>query len=295
METEMREINGYTRTCGLIGNPVEHTMSPVIHNTLAEATGENLNYVPFHVPDGYLEDAIKGAYALNLPGLNVTVPYKSDVMEYLVDIDSLAESIGAVNTLVRVENGYKGYNTDMPGLFRAMCDDGVKVEGEKVLILGAGGVARAVAMLLAKNNATEIIILNRTLEKAEAIADEINALEGKEVVKPLLLSAYDSLPEGERYLAIQATNVGMYPNVEDAVITEEVFYRKIHTGYDLIFNPYHTRFMELVKQQGGNAYNGLKMLLYQGIIAYELWTGQAIGDELADKVYERLKEKMGIR
>lgn len=290
----MREINGYTRTCGLIGNPVEHTMSPVIHNTLAEATGENLNYVPFRVPDGYLEDAIKGAYALNLAGLNVTVPYKSDVMEYLVDIDSLAESIGAVNTLVRVENGYKGYNTDMPGLFRAMCDDGVKVEGEKVLILGAGGVARAVAMLLAKNNVTEIIILNRTLEKAEAIAREINQLMKKEVVKPLLLSAYDSLPEGERYLAIQATNVGMYPKVEDAVITEEAFYRKIHTGYDLIFNPYHTRFMELVKQQGGNAHNGLKMLLYQGIIAYELWTGQVIGDELADKVYERLKEKMGI-
>jgi len=290
----MREINGYTRTCGLLGNPVEHTMSPVIHNTLAEATGENLNYVPFHVPTGSLEDAVKGAFALNLLGLNVTVPYKSDVMEYLVYIDPLAESIGAVNTLVRVGNGFKGYNTDMPGLFRAMCDDGVKIEGEKVLILGAGGVARAVAMLLAKNNAAQIIILNRTLEKAEAIVREINALVGKEVAKAMLLSAYETLPEGERYLAIQATNVGMYPNVEAAVITEDAFYQKIHTGYDLIFNPFRTKFMELVQKQGGNAYNGLKMLLYQGIIAYELWTGQSIGDELAGKVYERLKEAMGI-
>lgn len=290
----MKEINGYTRTCGLIGNPVEHTMSPVIHNTLAEATGENLNYVPFHVPTGYLGDSVRGAFALNLLGLNVTVPYKSDVMEYLVDIDPLAESIGAVNTLVRVEKGFKGYNTDMPGLFRAMCDDGVKIEGEKVLILGAGGVARAVAMLLAKNNAAEIVILNRTLEKAEAIACEINALEEKKVAKGMLLSEYKTLPEGERYLAIQATNVGMYPNVEDAVITEDAFYQKIHTGYDLIFNPFRTRFMELVQKQGGNAYNGLKMLLYQGIIAYELWTGQSIDDELADRVYEKLKEAMGI-
>jgi len=290
----MREINGCTRTCGLIGNPVEHTMSPVIHNTLAEATGENLNYVPFHVPGGYLEDAIKGAFALNLLGMNVTVPYKSDVMEYLVDIDPLAESIGAVNTLVRVEKGFKGYNTDMPGLFRAMCDDGVKIEGEKVLILGAGGVARAVAMLLAKNNAAEIIILNRTPEKAEAIAAEVNALVGRKVANAMLLYAYETLPEDERYLAIQATNVGMYPNVEDAVIMEEAFYQKVHIGYDLIFNPFRTKFMELVEKQGGRAYNGLKMLLYQGIIAYELWTGQSIDDELADKVYEKLRAAMGI-
>ena len=135
----LNDINGYTRTCGLIGNPVEHTLSPVIHNTLSMVLGENLAYVPFHVENGRLEDAVKGAFALNLLGLNVTVPYKSDVIPYLTDIDPLAENIGAVNTLVRTETGYKGYNTDMPGLYRAMCEDGVKVKGEKVLILGAGG------------------------------------------------------------------------------------------------------------------------------------------------------------
>ena len=129
----LNDINGYTRTCGLIGNPVEHTLSPVIHNTLSMVLGENLAYVPFHVENGRLEDAVKGAFALNLLGLNVTVPYKSDVIPYLTDIDPLAENIGAVNTLVRTETGYKGYNTDMPGLYRAMCEDGVKVKGEKVL------------------------------------------------------------------------------------------------------------------------------------------------------------------
>ena len=101
----MTVINGHTRTCGLIGNPVEHTLSPVIHNTLAELTGENLVYVPFHVPTGYVEEAVKGATALNLLGLNVTVPYKSDVIPHLKDIDPMAAQIGAVNTLVRAEGG----------------------------------------------------------------------------------------------------------------------------------------------------------------------------------------------
>ena len=178
----LNDINGYTRTCGLIGNPVEHTLSPVIHNTLSMVLGENLAYVPFRVENGRLEDAVKGAFALNLLGLNVTVPYKSDVIPYLTDIDPLAENIGAVNTLVRTETGYKGYNTDMPGLYRAMCEDGVKVKGEKVLILGAGGVARAVAMLLLDKGAREAILLNRTVQKAQEVADEVNRIAGRKTI-----------------------------------------------------------------------------------------------------------------
>ena len=288
------EINGYTRTCGLLGNPVEHTMSPVIHNTLAEETGENLVYVPFHVPTGHVEEAVRGAYALNLLGLNVTVPYKSEVIPYLVDIDPLAKKIGAVNTLVRQETGFKGYNTDMPGLYRAMCSDGVQPEGEKVLILGAGGVARAVAMLLAEKGAAQILLYNRTLERAQRIADEINGLYGAKKVEAHALSDYVLLPEDEQYLAIQATNVGMYPKVDDVVIEDEAFYKRIHTGYDLIFNPYETRFMKLVKKSGGKAYNGLKMLLYQGIIAYELWTGQQIAGEQSEKIYRKMCAQMGV-
>ena len=103
----LNDINGYTRTCGLIGNPVEHTLSPVIHNTLSMVLGKNLAYVPFHVETGRLEDAVKGAFALNLLGINVTVPYKSDVIPYLDDIDPLASNIGAVNTLVRTEKAIK--------------------------------------------------------------------------------------------------------------------------------------------------------------------------------------------
>lgn len=289
------KINGYTRTCGLIGNPVEHTMSPAIHNTLAEAMGQNLVYVPFHVPTGHVGDAVKGAFALNLLGCNVTVPYKSEVIPFLKEIDPLAQKIGAVNTLVRVEDGFKGYNTDMPGLYRAMCEDGVTLEGEKVIILGAGGVARAVAVLLATKNAAEIIILNRTVEKAKSVADEVNEVFGKQVAHAMALSDYKTLPGEEKYLAIQATNVGMYPNVTDVVVEDEAFYQKIHTGYDLIFNPAKTRFMSLVEENGGKAYNGLKMLLYQGVIAYELWTGMPVDEGLAEGAYRAMKETMGCR
>lgn len=286
-------IDGYTRTCGLIGSPVEHTMSPAIHNTLAEAMGENLVYVPFHVQAGYVGEAVEGAFALNLLGCNVTVPYKSQVIPYLKEIDPLAEKIGAVNTLARTEEGFRGYNTDMPGLLRALESDGVKTTGEKVLILGAGGVARAVAVMLSET-AEEIIILNRTLEKARKIADEVNAFGGRSSVRAMSTGDWRQLPEEERYLAIQATNVGMFPKVDEAVIEEEDFYERIHTGYDLVFNPASTRFMQLAEKAGGRAYNGLKMLLYQGIIAYELWTGRTVTGELEERAYRAMKQAMNI-
>lgn len=286
------EINGYTRVCGLIGNPVEHTMSPAIQNTLASATGENLVYVPFHVPTGQVKEAVEGALALNLLGCNVTVPYKSDVIPYLKEIDGLAEKIGAVNTLVRVPGGFKGYNTDMPGLYRAMREDGVKIENEEVLILGAGGVARAVAMLLAEKGAARAIFLNRTVEKAEKVAEEVNRIAGREFAGAFALEDYSRLSGEKSYLCIQATNVGMFPKTEEAVIEDEAFYRKLHTGYDLIFNPAKTRFMELTQKAGGRAFNGLKMLLWQGVIAYELWTGGQVDNDVAGQAYEAMMKAM---
>ncbi len=201
------QINGYTRICGLMGNPVEHTMSPAIHNTLAEGFHENLVYVPFKVPEGGVGDAVRGAYALNLLGMNVTVPYKSQVIPYLEDLDPLARLIGAVNTLVRTETGFTGYNTDMPGLYRAMCEDGVQIEGARVLIVGAGGVARAVAILAASKAAAELVIANRTLDKAEKIAEEVNGIVGRGLARAMPLEACGRLPKKD-YIAIQATNDG---------------------------------------------------------------------------------------
>ncbi|MCD7724363.1 MAG: shikimate dehydrogenase [Clostridiales bacterium] len=281
-------IDGKTRTCGLIGNPVEHTLSPVIHNTLAARMGHNLVYVPFPVAEGKVADAVKGAAALNLLGLNVTVPYKSEVIGSLQDIDPLAAHIGAVNTLVRTEGGYKGYNTDMEGLYRALESEGIRIGGEEIILLGAGGAARAVAYLCASKGAERVYLLNRTLEKAQTVASEVNQAVGAEVIVPMALGDYGRLPE-RRFLAIQGTSVGLFPHVEEAVIEEKEFYQKIHTGFDLIYSPWETRFMRLVRENGGTAYNGLKMLLYQGIIAYELWNNVKVSEEDAMAVYEQMR------
>lgn len=284
--------NGETRTCGLIGNPVEHTLSPLLQNYLAEETGTNMVYVPFHVDKGCLEEAVKGAFALNLLGCNVTVPYKTDVMEYVTELDSMAAKIGAVNTLVRNEQGFKGYNTDMPGLYRAMLSDGVDPAGKECVILGAGGVARAVAVMLLEKQASKVYILNRTLEKARAITEEVNHMAGREFAKAFTLEEYYKLPENKRFLVIQATNVGMYPHVEEVVISEEAFYQRVEVGYDLIFNPGDTRFMQMTREAGGKAYNGAKMLVYQGIIAFELWNRIAISEETAELVNQLVAEAL---
>ena len=292
-------LDGYTRTCGLIGNPVEHTLSPLIHNHIAEKMGDNLVYVPFLVSPDKVQDAVRGAWALNLLGCNVTIPYKSEVIPFLKEIDPLAKRIGGVNTLVRAEDGFKGYNTDMPGLFRAFEHDGVKVEGEETVILGAGGVARAVAFLLEDKGASRIVILNRTVERARAIAEEVNAYAGRVLAEALPLGEYRALADHgggkDRYLAIQATSVGMHPHVTDTLVEDREFYDMIHTGYDLIYNPEITTFMALAGRYGKRAFNGAGMLLYQGIIAYELWTGKEIPDKLADEVYRKMTEALGQR
>lgn len=283
------EINGKTRICGLIGNPVEHTLSPMIHNTLAERLGHNLVYVPFPVEPDKVDEAVAGAYALQITGLNVTVPYKSEVIVGLKEIDPLAKSIGAVNTLVRIDGGYKGYNTDMEGLYRAMLGEGIRIAGEQVVLLGAGGAARAVAYLCAAKGADKVYLLNRTLSKAEAVSEEVNRMAGRTVIMPMNTEDYGKLPAG-KYLAIQGTSVGLAPHTEDVVIADAAFYEKVHTGFDLIYSPWETKFMRLTKKYGGNAYNGLKMLLYQGIIAYELWNDVHVSEEDAEAVYEKLRE-----
>ena len=285
----MIDINGTTRVCGLIGNPVGHSISPVIHNSLAQLMDMNMVYTTFKVEKGDVVTAVNGAYALNILGLNVTVPHKQAVMESLVDIDPLAKAIGAVNTLVRTDKGYKGYNTDILGLERELIDEGVVLLGSRCVILGAGGAARAIAFLCAKSGAKEIYMLNRTNDIAKAVNDYF----GKECIKPMLISEYDKL-EADDYVVIQTTSVGLYPNVDDVVIDDEAFYKKVKVGVDIIYNPSETRFMKMCKNAGKPACNGLKMLLYQGVAAYELWNDVSVTKEQADKVYNKMKEELGI-
>ena len=280
------DIKGTTRVCGLIGNPVGHSVSPAIHNNLARLTGKDMVYTTFKVEKGDVASAVRGAYSLNILGLNVTVPHKSEVIDSLVDIDPLAKAIGAVNTLVRVDGGFKGYNTDILGLARELEDEGIELADSKVIILGAGGAARAITFLCSSKNAQCVYLLNRTVDKAEAIAQAVNAHFNNDKVIPMNIADYADIP-GEDYVVIQSTSVGLQPN-------DEAFYKKAAVGVDIIYNPGETMFMKLIKAQGKKAYNGLKMLLYQGVSAYELWNDCKITKEEADEVYKCLQKELGI-
>lgn len=313
------EIDGKTRLIGLMGNPVEHTLSPVIHNGISKRMGIPSVYMPFHVEAEGVGDAVRGAYALNVLGMNVTVPHKNAVKDYLVEMDEAAEHIGAVNTLVRMEDqrGYKGYNTDMMGLRRQIHEDGIELAGQTVVILGAGGAAKAVVYMCILDGAQKVYLLNRTVVKAEAIAEQMNQLQQaskitdvgyktgqsyKETVSredgqaitqviPMAMQDYMSIPE-ENLIVFQATSIGLSPHVDDVVLEDKAFYSKVRIGVDLIYNPATTKFTKLVMEQGGKAYNALKMLLYQGVIAYELWHNITVPQEIIEDIYVDLKRKV---
>lgn len=313
------EIDGKTRLIGLMGNPVEHTLSPVIHNGISKRMGIPSVYMPFRVEAEGVGDAVQGAYALNVLGMNVTVPHKNAVKDYLVEMDEAAEHIGAVNTLVRMEDqrGYKGYNTDMMGLRRQIHEDGIELAGQTVVILGAGGAAKAVVYMCILDGAQKVYLLNRTVVKAEAIAEQMNQLQQaskitdvgyrtgqsyKETVSredgqaitqviPMAMQDYMSIPE-ENLIVFQATSIGLSPHVDDVVLEDKAFYSKVRIGVDLIYNPATTEFMKLVMEQGGKAYNALKMLLYQGVIAYELWHNITVPQEIIEDIYVDLKRKV---
>ena len=289
----MKDIKGTTVVCGLIGNPVAHSISPLIHNTLAQLRGDDLVYVPFKVEENRVEKAVKGAYALNVLGMNVTVPHKQHVLQALVETDSIAQAIGAVNTLVRTTkdgiSGYKGYNTDILGLERELEDVGVSLKNREVVLLGAGGAARAIAFLCAQKGAAHVVILNRTISKAESIAAAVNSYFNQSIVKAMDINDYNKIGFKD-YIAIQTTSVGLHPNNDDVLICDDQFYKNAAAGVDIIYNPSTTKFMKLMDKHGKPAYNGLKMLLYQGIAAYELWLNCTITKEMADKVYEVMKK-----
>lgn len=279
----MMDINGKTKILGVIGDPIEHTLSPIIHNTLSRIKGINAVYVPIHVEED-IAAAVKGLYASGVCGLNITVPYKQQVMESIVDIDALAEKIGAVNTLVPDKDGYKGYNTDMPGLKRALESNGVSLSGRKAIVIGAGGAARAVCVMLEEYGAEEIYLLNRTIEKAEAIASELSK------VKALTLSDYKDIPDG-KYLMFQCTSLGLKSG-DGLAIDDDDFYKKADYGYDLIYNPAETPFIKNLNILGIRNDNGLTMLLYQGIIAYEYWFKVDITQPEADMVLTELRKAL---
>jgi len=289
----VKEIKGTTKVCGLIGNPVAHSISPLIHNSLAEFQNIDLAYVTFKVESGKVAEAVRGAYELGVFGLNVTVPHKNEVIDSLVDMDPLAKNIGAVNTLVRVNGGYKGYNTDMLGLQRQLVDASIELAGIDVIILGAGGAARAIVYLCAREGAKSIYILNRTLENAQQLANEVNTVLDTNVVIGMKIQDYKELPN-KQFITIQTTSVGLHPNDDCAPIENYDFYDKVSVGVDIIYNPTKTKFMKLVESKGKRAYNGMKMLLYQGVCAFELWNEIKVSEDVIEEVYALMKKELNL-
>ncbi len=288
------KINGQTAVYGIIGNPIRHTSSPAIHNHISEAMGIDAVYVPFVANDD-LAAVIPGLYSLGVRGLNVTVPYKSDVMEYLAGVDEMAGRIGAVNTLKYTEKGYYGYNTDILGLGRELDEEGISLKERDVVILGAGGAARAVAFLSALKGAASLTIVNRTVEKALGIKKDVSAyadMKGMhslaENTRTLSLDMIEDLG-GKDYIVFQCTNVGLSPRDYECVLNDEAFYKKVAVGVDLIYKPAVTRFMKYVEDAGGKALNGLKMLIYQAVSAYEIWNDVRVPESVVSDIERELK------
>lgn len=290
-------ITGTTKVIGIIGYPVKHTMSPFIHNyiddILCEGDSESV-YVPFEVEKGHVKEAIAGAFALGITGMNVTVPHKREVMEGLTDIDPLAEKIGAVNTIVRGEKGYKGYNTDAEGFLSELDFYNVNIEGKTVVILGAGGASRAVAFSVAQRNPSKVYILNRSLDKAQELADAVNASLDNKVFCAGEISKASEIQE-DGLIAIQCTSVGLAPKVDECVVLEKTFFEKVSCGVDLVYKPSVTKFMKLCRESGAEAYNGLRMLLYQGVRANERFLDRTLSKSDIERTARNLERYVGIK
>jgi shikimate dehydrogenase len=263
-------INGKTRVCAVIGDPVDHSLSPVMHNAAFQKLGLNLVYVAFKVTRNGLKDAISGARSLGLRGLNVTMPHKKAVMGYLDETDSTAEAIGAVNTILNNQGKLVGYNTDGKGAMIALQENGIYLEEKKMLLLGAGGAAKAIAFQAAQE-VEELVILNRTSEKATKLAELLCKKFGKKV-KGGALSA-EVLKEEMKTadILVNATPVGMHPDVNMSPVPLDLLRRDLCV-MDIIYNPLETKLVKDAKAVGAKVVLGLEMLLYQGAVSFEIWT-----------------------
>jgi shikimate dehydrogenase len=266
-------LTGHTHIVGIIGDPIEHSRSPQMHNAAFAKAGLDYVYVPFHVRPDDLAHAIVGFKALNVVGINVTLPHKQAVIPYLTSISREAELIGAVNTLTFVDGGIHGDNTDAPGVLRALEEDGdmsVPV-GEDVVVLGAGGSARAVVVALALAGVASITIANRTVERAISLAEEMQ--QKTDIPMHGMGLADVRLPHAVRrgMLLINTTTASMDPTQPLLVSAEWIQPNTI--VYDIVYTPPVTPLMNAAAERGCRTLGGIGMLVHQGAIAFEKWTG----------------------
>ncbi len=263
-EESLLNINGKTKLFGIIGNPVSHSLSPIMHNAAFSALSMDCVYVP--LPSTDVSSAINGLRTFGFQGVSVTVPHKERVMEFLDEIDPVAEKIGAVNTVLckREANSrhttLKGYNTDWLGANRALGKH-IDIAGSTAVVVGAGGAAKAVGFGLMSEGA-QLTIVNRTREKGQQLAEWLHCD----------YTALGDLSSMSANILINTTSVGMEPNVEETILAAE-YVSHFDVVMDIVYAPLETKLLREARLAGCKTVDGLGMLLYQGIAQFEIWTG----------------------
>ncbi|MGD9727760.1 MAG: shikimate dehydrogenase [Nitrospiraceae bacterium] len=282
----MFEIDTQTKLCGVIGNPVHHSLSPAIHNAAFRKMGLNFVYLAF--PVEVIGDAIKGVRALgNCRGFSVTIPHKLAAMPFLDEVDQTARHIGAINTIV-VENGKLiGYNTDASGALRALREGGAALSGQRVLILGSGGAARAIAFALAGDaQIAGLTILGVDEEERRRLVQDLRNRTSVVVEDGPIQD--DSLRSWIPHCrtVIHCTPVGMSPHVEETCVPAAMW-RSDLTVMDIVYNPRRTRLLKEARAAGCRTIQGIEMFLCQAILQFELWTNQTAPADVMRAVLER--------
>lgn len=266
-------ISGKTRVCGVIGDPIEHTLSPIMHNAAFNALGLDYVFLAFKVKTAEVETAIDGMRALKIRGLNVTMPHKTSVIKHLDRVDLSAQIVNSVNTILNKENLLFGFNTDGIGALKALKENGVQLKGRKVLLLGAGGAARAIAYTLAKE-ADELAVLNRTVKQAQDLARLLQKSLNKKVVAGSLSPKDIQSSIRDSDILVNATSVGMKPKTDESPIPSKLL-RSNMAVMDIVYNPLETKLAKEAKEMGAKVVSGVEMLIYQGAESFTLWTGKA--------------------
>lgn len=275
-------INGHTKQLGIIGYPVEHSFSPKMHNFISDITDNNYTYSAWLVRPEKLEAAINGIRALNIAGINVTAPHKVEVMKYLDEVSEQARLLGSVNTVVNRGGKLYGYNTDADGFVASLKNAGIAVADKNILVIGAGGVVKPTLIRLIQEKPRSITVVNRTKSKVMALAEAINDKTGFGLTTEVKDRNFD--------IVINTTSAGMEPQLDalpiDAIdsLDDLSFINENTAAVDMIYNPDETLFLKEAKKLGAKTVNGLGMLIYQGIIAYELFTDTKLPENIADTI-----------
>ena len=280
--------SGKTVVCGIVGDPIEHSMSPAMQNAAFAAKGMDWVYVAFKLDRGDVEACAHGIRAMGIRGLNVTVPHKVDIIPFLDSIDDVARRIGAVNTIVNDGGLLRGYNTDAAGFARALEERDVDVRERTVVLLGAGGAGRAVAFSLADRDA-RLVVLNRGVMRAKMLADEVAQARGMRIEHGPLTdeSLQQWLPQAS--LLVNTTSVGMSPAVGGESPCPAELLREDLAVCDIVYNPRRTTLLREAAERGARTVEGVQMLVWQGALAFELWTGvQAPVEVMRSTVEEEL-------